>query len=43
MRANLHEETLSEARALGRDASSPEHYLGAALGFVDRALARYRA
>ena len=43
MRANITDETLSEARRLGVDASSPEDYLGAAGTFVDRALALYRA
>jgi 3-carboxy-cis,cis-muconate cycloisomerase len=43
MRANITDETFSEARRLGIDASSPEDYLGAAGTFVDRALALYRA
>jgi len=43
MRANITDETLSEARRLGIDVSAPEDYLGAAGVFVDRALALYRA
>jgi 3-carboxy-cis,cis-muconate cycloisomerase len=43
MRANITDETLSEARRLGVDVSGPEDYLGAAGVFVDRALALYRA
>ena len=43
MRANITDETLSEARRLGVESSRPEDYLGAAGTFVDRALALYRA
>ena len=43
MRANITDETLSEARRLGLDVSGPDDYLGAASAFVDRALALYRA
>ena len=42
MRANVTDETLSEARRLGVDVSAPEDYLGATGVFVDRALALYR-
>jgi 3-carboxy-cis,cis-muconate cycloisomerase len=42
MRANIADETLSEARRLGIDVSGPDDYLGAAGVFVDRALALYR-
>ncbi len=42
MRANVGEDTLSEAHPLGIDATRPEDYLGAAGSFVDRALAFYR-
>jgi len=42
MRANLGDETLSEARRFGIDAAGPEDYLGSADAFVDRALARHR-
>ena len=42
MRANIGDETLSEAQRLGIEASGPEDYLGAADAFVDRALAFYR-
>ncbi|HEY6069443.1 MAG TPA: lyase family protein [Gaiellaceae bacterium] len=41
MRANVGEDTLSEAHRLGIDASGPEDYLGATDMFVDRALAFY--
>jgi 3-carboxy-cis,cis-muconate cycloisomerase len=43
MRANITNETLSEARRLGIEVSGPDDYLGAADVFVDRALALYRA
>jgi len=43
MRANIADDTLSEARRLGVDAQSPEDYLGSATAFVDRALELYRA
>jgi 3-carboxy-cis,cis-muconate cycloisomerase len=43
MRANLVEETLSEAGRLGRDVSSPEQYLGSVDVFIDRALALARS
>ena len=43
MRANIRDETLSEARRLGFEVRGPEDYLGAADVFVDRALALYRA
>jgi 3-carboxy-cis,cis-muconate cycloisomerase len=42
MRANITDETLSEARRLNIDAEAPEDYLGASGRFVDRALAVYR-
>jgi 3-carboxy-cis,cis-muconate cycloisomerase len=42
MRANITDETLSEAHRLGIDVSAPDDYLGAAGVFVDRALALYR-
>jgi len=41
MRANISPDTLSEARRLHIDASSPDDYLGASSRFVDRALAVY--
>ena len=43
MRANISDDTLSEARRLGIDATKPDDYLGSAGVFVDRALALYRA
>ena len=43
MRANIREETLSEARRLGISAERPDDYLGAAGVFVDRALDAFRA
>ena len=43
MRANISDDTLSEARRLGIDATTPDDYLGSAGVFVDRALALYRA
>jgi 3-carboxy-cis,cis-muconate cycloisomerase len=42
MRANLGDETLSEARRFGIDAAGPEDYLGSAGAFVDRALGQHR-
>ena len=42
MRTNIGDDTLSEARRVGIDASAPEDYLGAADAFVDRALKLYR-
>lgn len=42
MRANVSDDTLSEARRLHMDADGPEDYLGAAGRFVDRAVAVYR-
>ena len=39
MRANITDETLSEARRLGIEVAGPADYLGAAGVFVDRALA----
>jgi 3-carboxy-cis,cis-muconate cycloisomerase len=42
MRANLRDETLSEAAAFAPDAREPEDYLGSAEALVDRALERYR-
>lgn len=42
MRANISDDTLSEARRLNIDAGSPDDYLGAAGAFVDRALEVYR-
>ncbi|HVA32365.1 MAG TPA: 3-carboxy-cis,cis-muconate cycloisomerase [Gaiellaceae bacterium] len=42
MRANILDETLSEAHRLGHNVAAPEDYVGAAGVFVDRALALYR-
>jgi 3-carboxy-cis,cis-muconate cycloisomerase len=42
MRANISDDTLSEARRLNIDADAPEDYLGAAGRFVDRAVDVYR-
>jgi 3-carboxy-cis,cis-muconate cycloisomerase len=42
MRANISDDTLSEARRLNIDADAPDDYLGAAGAFVDRALDVYR-
>jgi 3-carboxy-cis,cis-muconate cycloisomerase len=42
MRANISDDTLSEARRLNIDAAAPDDYLGAAGAFVDRALDIYR-
>jgi 3-carboxy-cis,cis-muconate cycloisomerase len=42
MRANISDDTLSEARRLHIDATSPDDYLGTSSRFVDRALAIYR-
>jgi 3-carboxy-cis,cis-muconate cycloisomerase len=42
MRANVSDETLSEARRLGVDVAGPETYVGSTGVFVDRALALYR-
>ncbi len=42
MRANVRDETLSEAERLGIEAAGPGDYLGAADAFVDRALDFYR-
>ncbi len=42
MRANIREETLSEAERFGIDAASPDDYLGSADAFVERALDFYR-
>jgi hypothetical protein len=42
MRANVSDETLSEARRIGIEAEAPEDYLGAAGAFVDRAVEVYR-
>jgi 3-carboxy-cis,cis-muconate cycloisomerase len=42
MRANVTDETLSEAGRLGVEVSAPDDYLGATGVFVDRALALYR-
>jgi hypothetical protein len=42
MRANISDDTLSEARRLKIEATEPEDYLGAAGRFVDRALEIYR-
>jgi hypothetical protein len=42
MRANISDDTLSEARRLHIEAESPEDYLGASGRFVDRALSVYR-
>lgn len=41
MRANIRDETLSEAERFGIEAAGPEDYLGSAEAFVDRALAFY--
>jgi 3-carboxy-cis,cis-muconate cycloisomerase len=43
MRANVGDDTLSEARRLGIDAAAPESYLGANDALIDRALAAWRA
>ncbi len=43
MRANIGDDTLSEARRLGIDAQRPEDYLGSAEAFVDRALEFHRS
>jgi 3-carboxy-cis,cis-muconate cycloisomerase len=43
MRANISDDTVSEARRFGIDAERPEDYLGSTDAFIDRALARYRA
>jgi 3-carboxy-cis,cis-muconate cycloisomerase len=43
MRANLHEETLSEAARYRGGSVAFDEYLGSAGAFVDRALAHYRA
>jgi 3-carboxy-cis,cis-muconate cycloisomerase len=43
MRANIRNETLSEAQSLGLDVSEPQDYLGSAAVFVDRALDFYRS
>ena len=43
MRANIADDTLSEARRLGFDVKGPDDYLGSAGALVDRALALYRA
>jgi 3-carboxy-cis,cis-muconate cycloisomerase len=42
MRANIREETLSEAERFGIDAGGPDDYLGSADAFVERALDFYR-
>jgi len=42
MRANVREETLSEAERFGFSPAGPEDYLGAAEAFVDRALEFHR-
>jgi 3-carboxy-cis,cis-muconate cycloisomerase len=42
MRANIRDETLSEAGRFARDVTEPEQYLGAADALVDRALDFYR-
>ena len=42
MRRNLSDDTLAEARALGRDVAAPDEYLGAVSVLIDRALARHR-
>jgi 3-carboxy-cis,cis-muconate cycloisomerase len=42
MRANIVDETLSEARRLGIEASEPADYVGSAGAFVDRAIELYR-
>jgi 3-carboxy-cis,cis-muconate cycloisomerase len=42
MRANIREETLSEARRFGAEVTSPQDYLGSADAFVERALQFYR-
>ncbi|MGZ4413149.1 MAG: lyase family protein, partial [Gaiellaceae bacterium] len=43
MRSNISDDTLSEARSLGRDVAAPDEYLGSVAAFIDRALARHRA
>ena len=42
MRANIGEDTLSEAARFGIDVTAPQDYLGSADAFVDRALEFYR-
>jgi 3-carboxy-cis,cis-muconate cycloisomerase len=42
MRANLSEDTLSEARRLGLEPATPQDYLGSADAFIDRALEHHR-
>jgi 3-carboxy-cis,cis-muconate cycloisomerase len=42
MRANVRDETLSEAARFGPAVTEPRHYLGSAGAFVDRALDFYR-
>jgi 3-carboxy-cis,cis-muconate cycloisomerase len=42
MRANVREDTLSEAKRFGLEVSDPGDYLGSAEALVDRALAAYR-
>ena len=42
MRANVGDQTLSEAARLGLDVHEPAGYLGSVDVFVDRALALYR-
>jgi 3-carboxy-cis,cis-muconate cycloisomerase len=42
MRANVGDETLSEAKRFAPEAARPEDYLGSADAFVERALAFYR-
>jgi hypothetical protein len=42
MRANIGEDTLSEAARFGIDVTAPQDYLGSADAFVDRALGFYR-
>ena len=42
MRANIRDETLSEAQSFGVEAAEPEDYIGSAAAFVDRALDFYR-
>ena len=43
MRANISDDTLSEARRLDIEADTPEDYLGASGAFVDRALDVFRS
>jgi 3-carboxy-cis,cis-muconate cycloisomerase len=41
MRANIREETLSEAQSFGIEATEPDDYVGSSAAFIDRALDLY--